>query len=35
MANLLIELMIANTDFTYEEIMEMTREEINMHLGYD
>ena len=35
MANLLIELMIANTDFTYEEIMEMSTEEINIHLGYD
>ena len=35
MANLLVELMIANTDYTYEEIMEMSAEEINMHLGYD
>jgi len=35
MANFLVELMITNTDFTYEEIMEMSAEEINMHLGYD
>ena len=35
MANLLVELMIANTDYTYEEIMKMSAEEINMHLGYD
>ena len=35
MANLLVELMIANTDFTYEEIIKMSAEEINIHLGYD
>ena len=34
MANFLVELMIANTDFTLEEIREMTSEEIDMHLGY-
>jgi len=33
--DLLVELMIANTKFTLEEINEMSREEINMHLGYD
>lgn len=34
MANLLVEYMIANTDFTIEEIREMTSEDIDMHLGY-
>ena len=34
MNNFLVELMIANTDYTYEEIMEMSAEEIDMHLGY-
>ena len=34
-ADFLVELMLVNTDFTIEEIKEMTREEINMHLGYD
>ena len=33
--DLLVELMIANTNFTLEEINEMSRDEINMHLGYD
>ena len=34
MANLLVEYMIANTDFTIEEIREMSSEDIDMHLGY-
>ena len=34
MANFLVELMIANTEFTLEEIREMSAEEIDMHLGY-
>ena len=32
--DLLVELMLANTKFTLEEINEMSRDEINMHLGY-
>jgi len=34
MANLLVEYMIANTDFTLEQIREMSSEDIDMHLGY-
>lgn len=34
MSNFLIELMIVNTDFTLDEIRNMSIEEINSHLGY-
>jgi hypothetical protein len=31
----LMELMLANTDYTEEEIAEMDNWEIRMHLGYE
>jgi hypothetical protein len=31
----LMELMLANTDYTEEEIVEMDNWEIRMHLGYE
>ena len=34
-ADFLVELMLVNTDFTIEEINEMSSDEIYMHLGYD